>query len=128
MMLQFVRPSKAAIARILGCRIADIRRFEVWEHVCFVVLSGRRPTLIGFKAFQQDHLALRLRGAASVEVIESQDNHFGVFSHKTEKIYIVDTHVGSCTCPDWEFQLQKGFETPTCKHMIRVAKYIERAA
>lgn len=127
-MIQFVRPSKAAIARILGCRIADIRRFEVWKHVCFVVVSGRRPTLISLKAFQRDHLALRLQGAASVEVIESQENHFGVFSYKTEKIYIVDIHIGSCTCPDWEFQLQKGFESPTCKHMIRVAQYIEQAA
>lgn len=128
MVLQFVRPTKAAIARILGCRISDIRRFEVWKHVCFVIVAGRRPTLISFKAFQQDHLALRLQGSASVEVIESQGNHFGVFSYRTEKIYIVNTDVGSCTCPDWEFQLQKGFETPTCKHMIRVAKYIKRAA
>jgi predicted nucleic acid-binding Zn finger protein len=128
MMLQFARPSKAAIARILGCRVSQIRRFEVWEHVCFVVVSGRRPTLISLKAFQQDHLALRLQGSASVEVIESQENHFGVFSYKTEKIYVVDTHSGSCTCPDWEFQMQRGCDHPTCKHMIRVAKYIEQAA
>lgn len=128
MMLQLVRPSKAAIARILACRISEVSRFEVWKYVCFVVIAGRRPTLISLKAFRRDHIALRLQGAASVEVIESYGNRFGVFSHKTEKIYVVDTFVGSCTCADWELQLQKGFETPTCKHMIRVAKHIEHAA
>jgi hypothetical protein len=128
MILQFVRPSKAAIARILGCRIADIRRFELWKHVCFVAVSGRRPTLVSFKAFQRDYLALRLKGAESVEVIEAQENRFDVFSHTSEKTYVVDIYAGSCTCSDWEIQLHKGFETPTCKHMIRVAKYIEQAA
>lgn len=119
--------TRTAAARILGCLPAQIRRFELWTHVAFVHVAGRRPTFVSFKAFERDFLEFRLVGSDRIEILTEVSGLYTVYSHKSGKTYQVDRCTGSCECEDWNRQLLRGSSDPICKHLLKVNESIEQA-
>lgn len=125
--------SKAAALRILpfALKIEAIRVFKGSIQVTYLTKDGRCSTFLSKKAFYNDFLTFRQRGARGCTVIPfgagCYSGHYEVRSLKGENIYTVKriARIPRCSCPDYHQQERElGKASVGCKHVIAVVNYL----
>ena len=134
--------SKSSLARIWGCPVSQIVRFEVWDKVCFVIRRGHRPTFVSKKLFHAEFVSFRVRGARDCQVSFNpmNDLRFWVLNQKKDHEYSVELYESSsgeilsrCSCHDYENQgehilfikqaIGPGYKR-RCKHQIATELFL----
>lgn len=112
--------SKSAIARMEGIEVSDVLRLEIWAHVVFVVIRGRRPRFYSKVAFKVHFVEWR---QAQARVLVATQNVFNpsIFYVRNETkrtAYTVQMYRGGalCGCEDFKNQMQF-LGRACCKHI-----------
>lgn len=133
--------TKAAALRILQAQgiaakqVETLRIFKGSIQVTYLTKNGRCSTFLSKTAFYNDFITFRIEGAKTCTVqrwgVGSYQNHYDVFSSKTEKTYVVKllAGLGMCGCRDDEQQSrQLGKAKPGCKHLMAVMSHLGHAS
>lgn len=129
--------SNAAALRILpyATKIEALRVFKGTIQVTYLTKKGRCSTFLSKKAFYNDFITFRIEGAKACTVQRwgagSYQNHYDVFSSKSEKTYVVKllAGLGMCGCrDDNEQSRQLGKAKPGCKHIMAVMSHLGHAS
>ncbi len=119
--------SASAAARILGVKVHNIVRFEVWAYVCFVHVKGQRPTFISKKDFKQHFVDWRIERSKSLCVAQVNRENFRVINPKKNSAYSIWLFENGldCECEDYKNQtiiFNNG--KACCKHCYAVLSWL----
>ena len=118
--------SKAAAARLLGVKVNEIAKLEIWAYVCFVHVKGKRPTFISKKAFKQHFVDFRIENSKFLCVTQASSVWFRVVNPKKNTAYSVWAFADGldCECEDYKNQVMFFNGKACCKHCYAVLSWL----
>lgn len=110
--------SMAAAARMLG---QQIKRFEIWAHVVFVIPATGRARFMSKRAFYQHFAEFRQQSARGLRVLAQWGSQFEILNPgngKIRNVHITSDNRVFCGCEDYRNQIDF-LGRGVCKHGYR---------